>query len=296
MTENKSEIDFRATFAESKWRQGVLVSFVEVKNAIQYATFDYQNKNSKKFYLLVITQDCDILHGKIGEEPHIVCLFCEKIKQDKFLEDLSNGWNPRKLHFAVDGECFELAAKNVCYLDKLKLLECSLEPQELKLSDDQLKKAKKFKANRYVRTGFPEKFEDLTRNIFQKDETIKLLSALAQDVETIYLRVKHLDEKEGNFSLGLIALLKNSVDSEPLRSKIEIRDLLNEQLLYPLSKIDGIELENEFEIELNGEVIEYLGKWEGLYIETVMYKQDFFIELEDSFQPYYYDPISLESM
>lgn len=99
------------------WRQG---SCLLVNNG------DFLDNNKsplKEGLYVVISQDCDVVNHDLNKEPIVELLFMSEIKKED--GSLTNGKNPRKLHFQlqVDGgnKCLECVIHDKFFLPRQHL-------------------------------------------------------------------------------------------------------------------------------------------------------------------------------
>lgn len=275
------------------WRQGASTHFPRIEECVGVQTQELKSLGKK--YLVVISQDCDVASVNLGDEPLIECLVCERLKSEKENARLFNCWNPRKLHIELSGHYYEFKAKNMCFIRKKDILAGNIRPDfsivsESDLDGDsfqlKLRKLRQWKVNRYVRTGLPESFAAKARDIFGTEEFINALRAYEPSIETLYIRLRPFSETpDGCYSVGIIALKKGYRPDETV--DFDLEKMIVEHLLIPLAGIPGIVVDNSFD--------ENEGTFDDEDLSTIMSKADFPILLEESFVPYYFDPISMEA-
>ena len=85
-----------------------------LQSLIKLNTVSLDLNMSKESFCIVITQDCDIVHTPIEEDPYIEFLI-GNLSEDK---SCKNCRNPRKLHLEDNGQIFEFVAGNKFFIKK----------------------------------------------------------------------------------------------------------------------------------------------------------------------------------
>ncbi|MCS0445072.1 hypothetical protein [Vibrio diabolicus] len=276
--------DNRELIQGNGWKQGAVFALDPdmVKDYIRTHTLDkFPLKGKYKAHLLVISQDCDVLNTGI-DEPFVECLVLRK--QPKPYGPNMSGHNPRKLHIELGEHFWELQAKEIIYLEKSLLLEHTCPKTEfLDVTEDDLKVIKQWKANRYVRSGLPESFVQITSSVFDELEGSQFLVEHAREIQSI--RVFCAEVSDSQFECSFLLLYdqvfcdNNGTDIALLEEKF------NEELLAKISEIEGVSLLN---LE-DGENI-----FNRLELNDVMSEMEFPLGLTGLFPRYYFDPISFE--
>ena len=263
--------DLRTLLLNNLWRQGSLLSSSDVSSTnIQVNTIG--KKPSHVEYYLIISQDCDVVCAD-GSEPNIECLCLRKLPSTKVRPLIKKGFNPRALHIEDELGCWEIKAKEIVILAKEPYLSDNL--SKLFLSDANLNLIRRWKVNRYQRTGLPENFVNITKEILSSFDNSETLRELHSVISSIRININ--SNADGSYDVGFIILI--NFENEDYASQLE--ELINETLLVPLDLLD----------EIN--VINFTGDFEEQALSDVMSDMEFPIGLIDAYPRYYLDKLSL---
>ena len=153
-----------------------------LQSLIKLNTVSLDLNMSKESFCIVITQDCDIVHTPIEEDPYIEFLI-GNLSEDK---SCKNCRNPRKLHLEDNGQIFEFVAGNKFFIKKELLNSFGFQGVYINLSDDNKKILKRWLGSRYTRASFPNSFNERLR----KTEVEKLAyRAKSANVTHIFFEV-----------------------------------------------------------------------------------------------------------
>jgi len=176
------------------WKQGCLISPENTSKIIE-ATIDFFDKDtSTDTWLVVITQDCDLVR-KIDHEPYVELLALQKLSGNP--NNPMRGHSARKLHLVLDGESgtgtvwFECNIHDRFRIKKESLLKTDCDPA-LAFSENELRLLRHWLARRYARAAFPDHFENYLKST---SGTVKKLfkSAPARLISTVYIAIDNED-------------------------------------------------------------------------------------------------------
>lgn len=143
-------------------RQCDIFNNTVLNNLMNYEPVKLDVSYSDNSFCVVITQDCDIVHTKIEDEPFIEFIIGNPT-EDK---SCKNGKNPRKLHLENDDNTFEFIVHNRFFVKKEKLSDYKFaDSNDLgELTAENKKILKKWLGNRYIRAAFPDEFNKRLSN------------------------------------------------------------------------------------------------------------------------------------
>jgi hypothetical protein len=175
--------ELRHTLIEAGWQQGVI---------LQPGPFDQK----EAFGFLVLNQTCDCVNPDFEKEPYLELLPLEKVK-GKPNSKLKNGENPREIHFQMQENGQEIWAHariaTIFHFDRSKhdslkfATDCALSSSSL---DDLIH----WRAQRYVRTAFPDSFEMAFRALSKKFG--KMMSKHEKFIDSLLLSISPFEEIE----------------------------------------------------------------------------------------------------
>ncbi|MDO5552587.1 MAG: hypothetical protein Q4G68_02380 [Planctomycetia bacterium] len=196
MIEQESGFDSEKIHAAG-WRQGSLLS-----------TDVMAEKDCpchKDDLVILVSQDCDILHRKLEAEPYIEVLLARSLEQQGREPDQCNynGRNPRKFLFQMEEpyRYYEIAIAERYFLDRRLLVNNN---PVGKLSKSCVTSIGRWLANRYIRSAFPDEFINRIKKACPKGNfaayTRKHLKAdnLTKDIVDFYISVQDAELAEDN--------------------------------------------------------------------------------------------------
>ncbi len=191
--------------------------------------------------LILLTQDCDILHDDYEAEPSIELHIARPIAEKN--GNLLHAKNPRRLQFTLGQRHYEIKIHEKCIAPRNCLL--GHVPLELHLDEIQIRTIVHWTANRYLRSAFPDIFNERLNSAERQMKRIEALLKREGDLVTgIFLRVDPNEDigPESNYSVILRLTAKTSVMEQPdlATQAIELAELLRQQF----ARIDGVEIED----------------------------------------------------
>lgn len=188
---------------------------------------------------ILLTQDCDILHHDYRDEPDVELHIARPAAEVD--GNLLNAKNPRSLQFAVTDRLYEIRMHERCRAPR----ECLLGhvPQELNLGEDLIRTIIRWTANRYLRSAFPDAFNE--RLAVARKSMRKIEAALKRDgalITGIFLWVDPPEEIATQEQYRIIMRL--TAKEEVLeQTATETRALaLTETIRQEFDGIDGVEI------------------------------------------------------
>lgn len=246
---------------ENGWKQGTIVCSAD---RCQFA------KNvAVGEILIVISQDCDILHSCFDVEPYVSVLRGRQI--ENLDGNLTYGKNPRKLQITVknyDGEQknVEISANGMLFCDR-KLLQKFTSSSKLSIADTVTRQICSWMVARYNRFAMPDTFVDRMRD--KKEKISKILKLQAKSICGIYISIKPMTEmaSDRSYSIVLIGSLQTE-HWESAEIKSESKEAMA-RIAEHLDSCEGIDVE-ESEIKSEADISfadrRYLQRWDFDYM------------------------------
>lgn len=182
---------------------------------------------SEESFCVVVTQDCDIVHGETEEEPYVEFII-GNFSKDK---SCKNGKNPRKLHLENADNILEFVIHNRFFVKKESLLSFEFSDVLFDLTKDNRKIIKKWLGNRYTRAAFPDEFNIRLSNAKVQKITEKEISS---KVSHIFFEVEDCELAEGeDYHLNVMVVVDINDESE--------KDKIEDAYLKVFGDIQGID-------------------------------------------------------
>ncbi|MDX1695990.1 MAG: hypothetical protein R3208_19650 [Ketobacteraceae bacterium] len=274
----------RDTISENGWCQGASVKLADIENLNDFVFSASNLKKPGLLHLLVISQDCDILVHSAAE-PHVECLLLKEIPDNKTDPRFTSWRDPRKIQFQVNDRWFECQAKDITLLNKDYLLEHKatndLSDKGLDISQEDpelLKNLKFWKANRYIRTGLPNEFVELTRDVFDTDSLKAFLASFREHIEHVMIEIIPFSEND-QYQCGVFLIVN---DKTPTDQYEAIEQGFYELIADPLDGTDQITSLIDSE------------SYEEQAINPVMREREVPLSLLNRFEKFYFDYISFQ--
>ncbi len=149
------------------WRQWSCVSPADITATLLDASPDLTEKVCPDSRLLIVTQDCDLVHHSFDNEPSVEACFCTPLPSEEQVDgNQTAGKNPRTLVvlFSIDGEerWFRIRS-NGKKLFPRQVLAPLTPDQSVVIQDDATAILQRWLVNRIMRTAFPEAFNARTK-------------------------------------------------------------------------------------------------------------------------------------
>jgi hypothetical protein len=278
----------RLQILENGWRQGSVVEYSDIAPVFRVCTSFKEVKLKHKAKLLLISQDCDIANRS---EDKIECLIlrCDS----KRVPSLENGQNPRKIQFGpIDENYWYIWADDIIFISK-DYFRSNKVSNKFIVPEKNIWILKQWKANRYTRTGLPEKFVSLTKHIFNplsrdggNEDTglssSELFVRFSSYISSI--RVYCIESEYENLKCCFLVLYNHFLCKQDKINTDEIEELFEVCLLERLRGIDEIDLLNDDDSKNS--------LLESLKFSDVMSDMEFPLGATKMFPRYYFDPES----
>jgi hypothetical protein len=218
---------------------------------------------------MVVSQDCDIIHGSIEGEPYAEVLFAHKLEGCPD-GSFTYGKNPRRLQFAITSErtpqYHECLAQERYILDRRILVDFAADPANI-IESSSLYIVRNWLAARYTRTAFPDEFNARIANELRRQS--RTLKARGNSLSGIYVAVTPWEELGDSdvYRVELYATVETDVWSDSvIRSEMET---LISDIATAMNSCEGIEVEN-FELRSEDAItladLRFLRRWDYDYL------------------------------
>ena len=201
-------------------------------------------RGTKQEMWMVVSHDCDVTNGNLEAEPNVEIICLEHVED----QDGHLFWakNPRRYQF-VDGatgdsQVYQLGVHEKVSIDRVYLIDSSPDGDRT-IDDENVRRVCSWLARRYIRSAFPDEFNERTRRA-----TIKLKKPLKKSGDAltgVYLLV--VDDEllsEEDYRITLSATMRDDEFDNP-RVRQKAQELVN-KLESELNSCDGIDvLESE---------------------------------------------------
>jgi hypothetical protein len=207
--------DIREQLIKLGWRQGSIIE----AGAIEHEVFANQ-AGADAF--LVLNQTCDVLNPSWDKEPFVEILPLSLIKKPN--SAFLNGRNPRQIHFAANvggSECFLEAFAPRTLTIPHQLLLTSAPSTSWILDEPALKSLIAWRAARYLRTAFPDDFENRLKSIFGGFKS--LIESIHTHLIALHVRVEPFGPLLGDdpYEVDLMLLVRRkSHDDKETRDNL----------------------------------------------------------------------------
>ncbi len=205
------------------WHQGSVIPGTMADDIFRDRVDATIGHDNAKF--LVLSHDCDVVHHDLIAEPTIEIISFKRVAAGD--GNLLHGKNPRRLHLSdpSGSQYFEFCAKDRLFCDR-KLFSRMAPDTAMVFSDDQIRCLIQWIALRYVRTAFPDSFNDRLRpaasrlnRLLKSGGTYITCILVAMDMGELH------DDK--SYNLILFALMREQ-DFENASRKAAAIEVLNQ--------------------------------------------------------------------
>ena len=197
----------------------------------------------EEIQFMVLSHDCDVVHHDLIAEPNIEIISFKGVTSPD--GNLLHGKNPRRLHMPDHSgqRYFEFHAKDRRFCDRRLLAEMVPDPAS-PFSDIQIRSLIQWIALRYVRTAFPDAFNNRLKPAAEKLN--KLLKAGGMFITSILVAMDMRELADGEtYNLILYVLVGEEDINNALRKNAVIA-LLNQIESIIDSNCKGINVSESF--------------------------------------------------
>lgn len=204
---------------------------------------------------IVLSQDCDIVHHSLENEPEVELVLCNR-SSSQADGNLRHGKNPRQLHLEYEDGRIAVEIRDRVWVPKQSLAK--FEPDDT-LDDESTDTLIRWVARRYLREAFPDAFNNRLRSIQKKLSKLSK-KASAGPVSGLFIEIEpfaELDAAEPYEVRFIVAFKQSSKRAEVEKYTKELRELLN--------NCEGIDLSDEsrclHHAEITLDEIESMKRW-----------------------------------
>ena len=219
-------------FKANDWRQGTLIDdkaaiFSLVKSTCSCKSFD----SPLPEFLVIVSQDCDIFHHNLEDEPYIDLIKGYLKEKDG---NLMYGKNPRKLQIEYGKGVICFFIHDIFCVSKDVFREINPNHATMPLGKDNTKQIVNWISKRYVRAAFPDEFNNRLSKAKQVDKMSK--NPLMGEVSLIYIDLPNEELKtEQDYEVTMIIGVKHG------SKQIIITEV--ENVFYEAFNVPGIKAE-----------------------------------------------------
>jgi len=178
--------------------------------------------------LLVISQNCDIAARKDVLDSAVEIVVCKKLKERNVFEGNKFAHSSRKLQFYISGSWYEANVDYIITVEKEEILtaiQASTSFEINHLLKEYSESVPVWRANRYLRSGLPDSFNELFFPVLEQHiEKIETEANIEQGDYSSYIRAMFVKveplEESSNHTFELFALLRDNVEDQTM-SKIQ---------------------------------------------------------------------------
>lgn len=216
------------------WRQGCLILPKEAEQIIELSIDFYSKDTSRDTWLVVLTQDCDLVR-KSQDEPYVELLAIQKLPNKP--ENPMRGQSARYLHLVFDvGNEINWFYCNIHNRFRIqKNAMCGLTSDTTQVfKENERRLLRHWLARRYARAAFPDHFE--THLASTQDPVKKLFkSPAAKLISTIYIAIDNEDaDSEEDYCIHVILTVQ--ADDYEDEKKIALIDSFEQRFIEVFSK------------------------------------------------------------
>jgi hypothetical protein len=223
------------------WRQG---NIIDDKSSISSLIKNsYSNKSFNSLlpeFLIIITQDCDIFHHNLSDEPYIDFI------KGYFQEEDGNllyGKNPRRLQIKYDKGTIGFFIHDVFCITKDVFEKINPKHASMNLKKEDIKQIVNWVSKRYVRAAFPDEFNNRLSKAKQVDRVSRNL--LMCEVSLIYIDLPDEELKpEQDYEVTMVIGVRHRSDQEII---IKVEDFFYNAFNLPGIKTE-VKVYDEYDI------------------------------------------------
>lgn len=218
---------------------------------------------------IVVTQDCDIVHDSLENEPYVEVLYA------RLLENEPDGnfvyaRNPRRLHIAIKdngAERFCECKSSQRFLVAKELLANVPPAEEVMIPHDEIEVLRNWLAARYKRSAFPDEFMNRLGKATKRIR--KLLSKSHHALSGIYVALNTKEELDGTREYELAIYGAYLAGYAQDAAKVAEAESVVNDLAIAINDCDGICVVDHLtrpEDKISLDDLRYLERWEFDYL------------------------------
>jgi len=183
--------------ASRGWQQGSIITDQQLLSRARRADGQSFSLSDAKVGI-VVTQDCDLIHGSFEAEPFAEILIATDLRTaGKVSDQFAGGRHPRRLHFRDrNGNLYEASSKDRAFLDR-SLFTSNNPSGERQLPDVEIALIRSWMRKRYDRPAFPDAFDERLRD--RREQIRLVVTQYAKDISAISITLdtkKELSDKD----------------------------------------------------------------------------------------------------
>jgi hypothetical protein len=185
------------------WRQGSIIS--ADKNEVN--SLEQMGLVLKDFtHWLLLSHDCDIVHHDFENEPYVEVIAAKMVNFSD--GNLLHGKNPRRLQLRMEDKWIELNVGTRRFIERQRLTAL-IPDNNITIPPDAVQSLAGWVARRYVRTAFPDSFNNRLRPV--ASDLPKLLKNHGAWISAVYAAVELIElPEEKIYDLILIATMNEN--------------------------------------------------------------------------------------
>jgi hypothetical protein len=228
-----AEVSIPEFLRSAGWRQGDIIDDKAVIRALI---------SSEPDFLVIITQDCDIVQS-LDNEPYIEFL------AGKFTPEgdgnLSFGKNPRRLQVGIDRKTAEFIIHDHSRVEKAEFVKINPKKSATRLNKDDIKLVARWISKRYIRPAFPDEFNARLGKSRKQPDTLSK-NTLLKHVSLIFIDVDDEELPAGqDYEIQITVGVAHNIDVDSIK---KIDGLFNDAFTVPGISIKRIRVLEEFDI------------------------------------------------
>lgn len=230
----------------------------------EYRDQDSRYKLRDDHLLALVTQDCDIFCA-LSHEPLVELVVFEPEKRPYHLNQVAR--STRTLDIEINQTSYRANVWKICYAPKNLVSE--LGAPCFQLDETQVKILITWRANRYLRTALPHSFNVAFDQAVSPHKDFLQLSR--EHVVDLFVKLNSYKEGLAEYQYQLMALVKDSLDPEPL---FKIQDCMDE-IVRVIDSFDGL-ISNESLSE--PELVSLVTRWDEITVAALSRFKPIYLE------------------
>lgn len=249
------------------WKQGLVFDGTSKEELTRNATerFSWVDEADS---LILFSQDCDLLHHSLENEPFVEFLCAQAIGKSDV--SLVHGKNPRRLHVIdTNGTWFDLQMSHRIRIPR-NLINKNFPVSDRELSIASLSTLVSWLYKRYSRPAFPDTFNHYLSRIRNLDDKLKALNESYPSIKRFFFSLDPFAEipSTGVYSLDIRVLLhgRSSEVAQKTDMKEEIEKKVEKLFAGPHITIGDVNC--TFEDEVTIYELSYFRVWDKEYLSS----------------------------
>ena len=233
MAANSENESWISTIRQKAWRQGSVVT--AGANLTMFLGPKAVELEKEVTHWVLLSHDCDIHHHDFANEPNVEVIGSKIVTTPD--GKLSHGKNPRRLQIRVHEQWVEFHAGSRMFIERRHLVDLTPD-RTLTFSVENVQFLSTWIARRYVRTAFPDSFND--RIQVQGKNINKLISKEGGAICTLYVLLSDDAElPDGKaYRIDVVAAMRDEDHNHP-EKRVAVENTL-EKLCGLLNACGGI--------------------------------------------------------